>query len=65
MSDAPAKFAPPLVKLMLVGDSLVGKTSFMSFSLVEKFLCFPPTIGIDYKEVAKVGIRHKASLCYA
>ena len=61
MSDTPEKYAPPLVKLMLIGDSLVGKTSFISFSLEDKFLCFPPTIGIDYKEIARVRIRNTTS----
>ena len=44
----------PLVKLMSIGDSLVGKTSFLSFFLVGSFVSLPSTIGIDYKEIEKV-----------
>ena len=44
----------PLVKLMSIGDSLVGKTSFLSFFLVGSFVSHPSTIGIDYKEIEKV-----------
>ena len=44
----------PLLKLMFVGDSLVGKTSFMNFFLVRKSTTPTSTVGIDYREIKKV-----------
>ena len=44
----------PLIPVMLVGDSLVGKTSFLGFFLFRKFHSFPSTVGVDYKEIKRV-----------
>ena len=50
---AASQASPMLVKLLLVGDSHVGKTSvLMRFVDAEFSLKFMSTIGVDYKDKA-------------
>ena len=51
MKSVPDKFDAILIKLMVLGDSNVGKTSFIYRYVDEKFSeKYVSTVGIDFRE---------------
>ncbi|XP_065063877.1 ras-related protein Rab-27A-like isoform X2 [Rhopilema esculentum] len=53
MDGIPALRSPLWIRLMAIGNSLVGKTTFLHNYLMKDFSLFQPTLGVDFKEVRK------------